>query len=230
VVERKKRIPHWITEGPPAIAPEKVVWGSVTKAYKRPVPDKVRHEICEATDNYVKHAAGRATSAPLSAAMKHLTRISNTASKLRQLLISGEGEPVSRAREHANESIRLLLTDAQLPNTNNLNIVREHAVCPKAKDQLEHRAVRDPEKMAWQFWIRRLTFLLEHYGFSTTVSMDVGKTNPSAFVVLVRELQKVIPLKYRKHTHSQNTPDDSALSSAIYRAQSDIPGHQRRRK
>jgi len=68
----------------------------------------------------------------------------------------------------------------------------------------------------WNMWVNALTKVMENTGLPTKVRKDSylnKKGSPSSFVTLIKELQKHLPEKCRKFTHS-----DDALAQGIYRA------------
>lgn len=68
----------------------------------------------------------------------------------------------------------------------------------------------------WEFWIKRITEIMKEANLPYKVRKDTDKQKgetPSAFVILIRELQKSLPAEFRMFIHS-----DDSLAQAIHRA------------
>jgi hypothetical protein len=69
------------------------------------------------------------------------------------------------------------------------------------------------EGNCWQGWVRAVTRIAKRHKLPIGAHTDKNSRGPSPFVVLLRELQRYVPPKARRHTHS-----DDALAKAIQRA------------
>jgi hypothetical protein len=73
----------------------------------------------------------------------------------------------------------------------------------------------------WEIWIVELAKLFRQYGLRASARKDVdkNKTGPSAFVIFIRELQKLIEPQYKRVADTDDADRaDAALSDAINRA------------
>jgi hypothetical protein len=122
--------------------------------------------------------------------------------------------------------LALMLSEMQSNRPNKLDIFKDQlepviSACHKAKERLHQETGRGPEATTWELWICGLASMLKKHGLPASARKDSDKNSkgPSAFVVLIRELQNRIPKEYRQHIQSRDTLADSALASAINRAQ-----------
>jgi hypothetical protein len=68
-----------------------------------------------------------------------------------------------------------------------------------------------PPLLHWKIWIGQLTKIMQKNNLPFRISKDL-RSSPSAFVFLVRELQKCLPKECRQYD------SDDAIAQAIYRA------------
>ncbi|MGZ4988895.1 MAG: hypothetical protein ACXWBP_12675 [Limisphaerales bacterium] len=225
----------------PVISQNDIAWANISKIYGKPFPEELKAELCEYSNAHLRHIAAMLSTEPFEIAIKHLDSISKTASELLRLLGGERGKPISHAMRHANMWLGLLMSDMQQSRPRKVDFLRELLSrlineCPKVKSRLKSETARAPESAAWDLWIAGLSHVLKRHGLPANARKDSGehsgknKSGPSPFVFLVRELQKQIPAKFRKHVQSQHTLEDGALATAIKRAQRRYSGHERRGK
>jgi hypothetical protein len=89
--------------------------------------------------------------------------------------------------------------------------------CDLAEKELERNRARGFQRgESWNVWVRDLADVLQERGFPTGVRKDVDKNKSntsSSFVVLIQELQKLIPKRFRRGSHS-----DVALATLMSKA------------
>jgi hypothetical protein len=89
--------------------------------------------------------------------------------------------------------------------------------CTDALDYLDRTSkITPPERSIWGLWVTTLTSTLRENRLPISARKDSDKQkrdSPSAFVALVRELQKSLPQEYMP-----TFPNDAALAQAITRA------------
>jgi hypothetical protein len=219
----------------PKFSASKDDWRVIETAYKRKLSEKVREQICQATHGFLSSVEVEQVAAPQAEAREHLVQIIKTAGALRHVLSDNPAGDGWDARVYATrlvdqrfESSRLVgisagvnlrktyrsrrregltVTDVFVDLTGSLI-----AACNQALEDLnEHPGRRKGE--AWDNWVCRISEIAESSQLPNGVTKTADTRKQSPFVELIWALQALIPMQYRRSTHSK-----PALAVAITRA------------
>ena len=187
-------------------------WRRIEGAYRRRLSDLVRRELEGETRNFLGTSMMEKKAAPVGDAKETLRRIRTAAASLgktipaitsanlarvyaRNLLHSRLRTPESWDDPHDPAYFQDPLADLATV------LVRLAAACDNALAQLNDPDFSIGEGEGWRRWIIRITEILKRHSLPTGVRKD-GLGRPSAFVMLVREIQKRLPSEHRRHVHS----------------------------
>jgi len=217
-------------------------WRKVEKAFGKPLPQSIRDEILKLTEDFVYWAPFEDEAGPLEPARDRVIAWKRRADDLQEAFwklpkefwkrsASGrkpsQKEMMRRYRRH-NETlfytkrlVRLKFSDARLRRPDLFGDLGDiltsfSAACKMAlADMDDLPGWRTGE--AWVIWICKLTRALDKAHLPTSARTD-DLAEQSAFTNLVAVLQKFVPSRFRRHTHSL-----SALAKAIQRARARRP-------
>jgi hypothetical protein len=186
---------------------ESVYGQKIAPPLRRQIEDRTRHFLEWAT--YERNAPPAINADKLARALD--TSGAKVATALRDLLGSGDA---ARYVRH--------LIEKQLPKVDGQSALRTvckqveamNLACLAAKRELADQAGFQPGT-AWKSWVLGVAVSLDQHGHEWGVRKDdLGRgPSPSPIVVLIREIQKLIPVAYRRHHRS-----DGSLAQNISKA------------
>jgi hypothetical protein len=174
----------------------------IEKAYGHLVPSSARQDIHEATHLYASLASVISKGVRVEDVRTRIGNIRKSAKKLRDLLTGRSDEA---------QLVQYLVDGGDTDQIIGRFIVLTD-ICERRLQQLRPHF----ENEAWDEWVRRLTKICDEHGLPTPVRKDsdkqYGKSKPSPFIALVRELQGRLPQICQRHLRN------AAMAQAIYRA------------
>jgi hypothetical protein len=201
-------------------------WRRIEQAYGRNLSLRVRGQLHEATEEYVRFGALELHAAQVSQAEKRIATLQEAAGKFAEMLnadkaedasfhamrlIDKQFEPASAGGERRTRMSECLLA----------TLWCLHEACAKALKDL-----KDPKNhghrpgMRWARWIQELTLIVCEHSLPHEARKDTDKQKtdrPSPFVALLRELQSFIPKPLRRASISAG-----ALATAISEARKSV--------
>ena len=191
----------------PNFSVSKADWEKLQSAYRRDVPEQARSEIYAAT----KHMLWRKDvehSRPLSESIKYIARLKKPANSLRAAWTTPglSSETISFAEGIIDHELRLYRRASRrrlLPSRDRYLTFEEFhdylmafaGACERAPGTATSMTV-EGTRQAEDDWITDLTTICRGHSLPTGAAKD-RPDNPSPFVSLVWELQKLIPSEYR---------------------------------
>jgi hypothetical protein len=205
-------------------------WQRIEAAYGYSVPVTAREQIQSATLKFAFSAELEGVAQPVKESREHLLDIKHVMAAACDKLFKNPQDERWDSRCYANRLLERNVREAGLAGRRRYSLrsldsvlVSVIAGCDLSLEQLENPKNQGPRNGdAWEEWVRCVSQIAEAHGLPTGASKgkDRNKTKspPSAFVTLIRELQELIPEKYRRSTHSVG-----ALAAAICSARA-LPG------
>jgi hypothetical protein len=194
-----RRIPAASARAEPVCIDEEG-WRRIENGYGRTLPDTVRQQLLEATEEYVRFGSLESEAAKVSDARDQIVRLQGAAGRFAEALNAAEQEDagfyavqlIDKAVKRAPSGSRGALTTRKLSTA----LWRFQSICSDALKDLEEVDGWHRPGTRWRQWIGRLTQIVRSHKLPYGVRKDVDKQKtgrPSGFVLLVGELQSFLP-------------------------------------
>jgi hypothetical protein len=222
----RSRLPLAAVSGRAAeFSPTDEEWKRLEQAYGHKFSGAIRQRICEATTNFLRFEPFERAAEPRSLARKQVLAFQQAAKAVHEAWFT---VPATTATVYAHHLIKRHLTNdpiwrRMLHGRNRDDFVRRlpalllDAGLSALADLDDPRGPGYRKGECWDEWVRKLTYIAKEHRLPTSARTDTDKkkasTKSSPFVLLVRELQQLVPAAAARHGHS-----DDALAKAIQRA------------
>lgn len=197
-------------------------WDLVSAAYGQNLPLEIRREILNCT--YVVSPLMGLEHLSSHEVQKEMQKMTKVARSAQTKMFGSPEQPKTKKRMSPERKIDAVLKMYELRgnstrHTGVLFQMLEHSLnATIATTELVYELLKKGEcaldhGWAWEVWVTYINRLLKAHGLPHGVRNDadaLGKT--SSFALLIKELQKSLPFKYRRFTSS-----DVALSKGISR-------------
>lgn len=201
---------------PPTLAIDAVPWRELEAALGTSISPDLRSELVHLTNEFLSWAVFERAAEPITGAEKRLAALAQSSGKFLETLSSRDAGHAARWADHLIEKHFQDHRFGPLGKIVQLRQVLSSFVdaCRKATKGLPEQATWTPGD-CWSSWIRRLTKALEKRGAPTSARKDSDKHGgkPSPFVLFIDRLQRTLPAKFARSTHSH-----VALAEAIAKA------------
>jgi len=186
-------------------------WSRIEKAYQRALTDGQRKLILSVTVDFLIFVPGEAAAEAVRTVANEVGRVRKACKKFLDLYMQNINSN-SQGSALISEKFKIHMRHKLFYRYLTSYIDACDWALAEIKDPKNH-GWRQGDM--WNMWVKQLTTIAREGGLPHQARQDedATKTRSSPFVMFVHELQKCIPLGFRRSTHSE-----SALATAINRA------------
>jgi hypothetical protein len=211
VIRSVRTLPYAVVSGGDSkFSPTNEQWKQIERAYGHALKDNVREAIVAATINHLLFELFERAAEPVSLERKRVETVQKDAKALYDALVIA---PATTATIYAHLDPRGVNSDEFLRQLASLGGACASRLAELGEDD-DPNLPGHHEGDCWRDWVRALTRIAEQHKLRSGVRADTDKNwrGPSPFVVLVYELQELLPAESRRHHGC------GALAKAIQRA------------